>query len=78
MGTYLSLYMNYYRAQAGNDLPGFRGVPVMYGVNIGGIFHSLFRKTILLLKRFWKLLSHTLRVLLSSPGPTQVNYIVDH
>lgn len=44
-------YVDYYRAQAGNGLPGFRGSPVMYGTGIGGLFRGLFRKAMPLLRR---------------------------
>ena len=29
--------MNYYRAQTGSDLPGFQGIPVVYGVSVGAV-----------------------------------------
>lgn len=35
---YLDFYVNYYRAQAGNGLPAYQDVPVMYGADVGGIF----------------------------------------
>lgn len=35
-----SMYMDYYKAQAGSGLPGFQGVPVVYGVGVGGMFCS--------------------------------------
>lgn len=44
-------YVTYYRNQAGNGLPGYAGGPVMYGAGIGGIFKSLFRTALPLLKR---------------------------
>lgn len=46
-----NLYRNYYKAQAGYGLPGYHGVPVMYGAGVGGIFRSLFRKAVPLLRR---------------------------
>ena len=46
-----SIYRNYYKAQAGYALPGYHGTPVMYGAGLGGIFRSLFRKAIPLLRR---------------------------
>lgn len=55
----LSLYINYYRPQAGNGPSSVQGIPVMYGVSVGGIFHNLFRKSVLLLKRGLKIvISH--------------------
>lgn len=44
-------YVTYYWNQAGNRLPGYAGGPVMYGSGIGGIFRSLFRTALPLLKR---------------------------
>ena len=46
-----AVYRNYYKAQAGYALPGYHGTPVMYGAGLGGIFRSLFRKAIPLLRR---------------------------
>lgn len=46
-----ALYRNYYRTQAGNGLPGYQGVPQMYGAGLGGIFRGLFRKAVPLLRR---------------------------
>lgn len=50
-----SLYRDYYRAQAGSGLPGFHGAPIMYGAGVGGIFRSLFRKAVPLLRRGFQL-----------------------
>lgn len=46
-----TIYRNYYKAQAGYALPGYHGAPVMYGAGVGGIFRSLFRKAVPLLRR---------------------------
>ena len=50
------LYRNYYKNQAGYALPGYHGAPVMYGAGVGGIFRSLFRKAVPLLRRRFELI----------------------
>lgn len=45
------LYVDYYKHQAGNGLSGYYGSPVMYGSGIGGLFKSLFRMAVPILKR---------------------------
>lgn len=44
-------YMSYYLNQAGGDLPGFIGASTQYGQGLGGIFRTLFRMAVPLLKR---------------------------
>lgn len=44
-------YVNYYRNQAGDGLPGYAGGAVMYGDGQGGLFRGLFRLAVPLLKR---------------------------
>ncbi len=44
-------YVAYYQNQAGNGLPGYAGGGVMYGAGLGGLFRSLFRMAVPLLKR---------------------------
>lgn len=51
-----ALYSNYYRAQAGHGLPGYQGAPVMYGAGVGGVFRSLFRKAVPLLRRGFEII----------------------
>ena len=43
-------YMSYYMKQAGGELPGFIGASTQYGNGLGGIFRSLFRMALPLLK----------------------------
>lgn len=43
-------YTRYYMNQAGTGLPGFSGSATQYGAGIGGIFRSLFRYALPLLK----------------------------
>lgn len=52
-GSYIDpqTYVDYYKHQAGNGLPGFHGSPTMYGAGFGGIFKALFRMAVPLLKR---------------------------
>ena len=45
------LDVDYYKHQAGNGLPGFHGTPTMYGAGFGGIFKSLFRMAVPVIKR---------------------------
>lgn len=47
----IDAYRAYYRAQAGQGLPGFVGAPVMYGAGLGGIFRGLFRKAVPFLRQ---------------------------
>ena len=42
--------MSYYMKQAGGELPGFIGASTQYGNGLGGIFRSLFRMALPLLK----------------------------
>ena len=44
-------YMNYYTNQAGSGLPGFVGSATQYGGGIGGIFRSLYRMAMPLIRR---------------------------
>nr|DAC81254.1 TPA_asm: cupiennin [Astyanax tetra cavefish adintovirus] len=52
-GSYIDpqTYVDYYKHQAGNGLPGFHGTPTMYGSGFGGIFKALFRMAVPLIKR---------------------------
>ena len=43
-------FVAYYEGQAGGNLPGFYGAPVMYGRGLGSIFSKLFRFVSPLLK----------------------------
>ena len=44
-------YVNYYQKQAGGSLPGYAGVPSMYGAGLGGLFRGLFRMAMPLLRK---------------------------
>ena len=44
-------YVQYYLNRAGSGLPGYAGSSTQYGAGIGGIFRSLFRMAVPLLKR---------------------------
>lgn len=44
------VYIDYYKHQAGNGLPGFQGTPTMYGSGLGGMFKALFRMAVPLFK----------------------------
>ena len=44
-------YVNYYQNQAGGSMPGYAGVPSMYGAGLGGLFRGLFRMAMPLLRR---------------------------
>ena len=44
-------YMAYYMNQAGGDMPGFIGASTQYGNGLGGMFRSLFRFAMPLLRR---------------------------
>ena len=54
-------YMSYYMNQAGGDLPGFIGASTQYGNGLGGIFRSLFRMALPLLKSGFSLAKPHLR-----------------
>ena len=43
-------YTDYYAQQAGRGLPGFVGAPTQYGNGLGGVFRSLFRFAMPLLR----------------------------
>ena len=45
------LYVDYYKCQAGNGLPGVHGNPTMYGAGCGRIFKSHFRMVVPIIKR---------------------------
>ena len=44
-------YVNYYQKQAGGSLPGYAGLPSMYGAGLGGLFRGLFRMAMPLLRK---------------------------
>lgn len=44
-------YMTYYMNQAGGAMPGFIGTSTQYGNGLGGMFRSLFRMALPLLRR---------------------------
>ena len=44
-------YMSYYTGQAGSGLPGFAGSATQYGSGLGGMFRSLYRMAMPLLRR---------------------------
>lgn len=71
-------YMTYYMNQAGGDLQGFIGASTQYGNGLGGMFRSLFRMAIPLLKRGFNIAKPHLRTAASNIMGDVVSKITKH
>ena len=70
-------YNDYYAHQAGRALPGFAGAPTQYGSGLGGVFRSLFRFAMPLLRGGFNLAKPHLKTAAKNIAGDVVTRLVD-